>query len=193
VYDLAAEIGDLSLLAAHLRSLHFAKAAPLDQSVRGGTQTDGNLLLRDEAPLDRLRKAVMRAVDRYVAQLPPARAGHPTLLAHREPLRIGGSWSVRLQGQGHHADHVHSQGWLSSAFYVALPASMAAPGKPEADGWLSLGEARDLVPDLPPLAMIEPKPGRLVLFPSVMWHGTRPFTEGERLTVALDVAKPNQH
>jgi hypothetical protein len=81
---------------------------------------------------------------------------------------------------------------LSSAFYVALPDSLAREGSGDAAGWLSLGEARDLVPALPPLALIEPRPGRLVLFPSVMWHGTRPFPEGERLTVALDIARPQQ-
>jgi predicted 2-oxoglutarate/Fe(II)-dependent dioxygenase YbiX len=41
--------------------------------------------------------------------------------------------------------------------------------------------------DLPPLATFEPKPGRLVLFPSFLFHGTRPFTGGERLTVAFDL------
>jgi len=45
---------------------------------------------------------------------------------------------------------------------------------------------------LPPIRTIEPKPGRLVLFPSTMWHGTRPFDAGERLTVAFDVKRPAQ-
>lgn len=192
IYDIAEEVGDLGRLARHLRSLHFATAAPLDQSVRGGTQTDGNLLLRGDPPLRALRKAVMRAVDRYVAQLPPPVAGHPTLLPHREPLRIAGSWSVRLEAKGHHADHVHTQGWLSSAFYVSLPESMSSSPGDDAAAWLSLGEARDLAPGLAPLRLIEPRPGRLVLFPSTMWHGTRPFRAGERLTVALDIARPQQ-
>ena len=48
------------------------------------------------------------------------------------------------------------------------------------------------VPGLAPLQVIEPKPGRLVLFPSNMWHGTRPFPQGERLTVAFDIARPRQ-
>jgi hypothetical protein len=43
--------------------------------------------------------------------------------------------------------------------------------------------------DLPPFRTIEPKPGRLALFPSYMWHGTRPFAEGERMTVAFDVSR----
>ena len=46
-------------------------------------------------------------------------------------------------------------------------------------GWLALGEPQaELGLDLPPIRLIEPKPGRLVLFPSTMWHGTRPFADG---------------
>jgi hypothetical protein len=34
---------------------------------------------------------------------------------------------------------------------------------------------------------VKPKPGRLVLFPSYMWHGTVPFTTDEaRMTIAFD-------
>jgi hypothetical protein len=48
------------------------------------------------------------------------------------------------------------------------------------------------VPGLAPYRLVEPKPGRLVLFPSTMWHGTRPFPAGERLTIAFDIARPRQ-
>jgi hypothetical protein len=35
---------------------------------------------------------------------------------------------------------------------------------------------------------IRPRPGRLVLFPSYMWHGTVPFTTAERrMTIAFDI------
>jgi hypothetical protein len=36
--------------------------------------------------------------------------------------------------------------------------------------------------------MIQPRPGLLALFPSTLFHGTRPFRAGERLTAAFDVA-----
>ena len=193
VYDLAGQIGNLAPLAAHLRKLHLVPEAPLDQSVRGGTQTDGNLLLRDEPLIQDLRSVLLDTVAAHLARLPPHRSGHPTLIRRRKPHRVAGAWSVRLKGAGFHADHVHSQGWLSSAFYVALPQSMRE-GSAQADraGWLALGESRDLVPTLAPLHLVEPKPGRLVLFPSTMWHGTRPFPAGERLTVAFDIARPRQ-
>ena len=36
---------------------------------------------------------------------------------------------------------------------------------------------------------VEPAPGKLVLFPSYMWHGTIPFTDpSTRLSVAFDLA-----
>jgi hypothetical protein len=78
-------------------------------------------------------------------------------------------------------------GWISSALYIVLPPDLEGEA-----GWLALGEPRtESFPiDLPPTRLIEPKPGRLALFPSWMWHGTRPFGAGERLTVAFDVAVP---
>ena len=75
------------------------------------------------------------------------------------------------------------------ALYVALPEKR--PGDAPEAGWLTLGEPQAALGlDLPPTRMVEPVAGRLVLFPSWMWHGTRPFVEGERLTVAFDVAPP---
>lgn len=191
VYDIGLAPAELAALADHMRQLHFATAAPLDQSVRGGTQTDGNLLLRAEAPIRDLRQRLLAIVERHIAQLPPPESGHPTLLATRAPVRIAGSWSVRLQDAGFHTDHVHPQGWFSSALYLALPETLG-DGAADHAGWLSLGEARDIVPGLAPLRLIEPQPGRLVLFPSTMWHGTRPFAAGERLTAAFDIARPRQ-
>jgi hypothetical protein len=41
---------------------------------------------------------------------------------------------------------------------------------------------------LPPLRVVRPREGHLVLFPSCLWHGTVPFDEDEaRLTVAFDL------
>jgi tetratricopeptide (TPR) repeat protein len=187
VYDLVDNLPDLGDLAARLRARHRSKDAPLDQSLRGGTQTEGNLLLPMRAEFSDLREAMVAAVERYVEQLPAPREDHPLLLAKRSQIRFSGSWSVRLTDGGRHGDHVHPAGWISSALYVVLPGESERGGGES--GWLSLGEARDIA-DVPPIRVVEPKPGRLVLFPSTMWHGTRPFKGGERLTVAFDVERP---
>ncbi|HEX6072753.1 MAG TPA: putative 2OG-Fe(II) oxygenase [Sphingomicrobium sp.] len=188
--DLSNELPPLDRLAGLLRSLHVAKGEYLDQSVRGGTQTDGPLFSRIEPDMRELRSAVVTAVDRYLAQLPEPDTKHPLLSRRRDRMpRFSGSWSVRLRDAGYHASHVHPQGWISSALYVALP-PVDANADPQA-GWLTMGEPPPGLPlDLRATRRVEPRPGKLVLFPSWMWHGTVPFPAGERLTVAFDVAIP---
>lgn len=187
VVDLADRLPPLGQLAETLRALHLARGEPLDQTVRGGTQTDGVLFTSIDPVIRAVRAAVVSAVEAHIAQLPPPDPAHPTLRQRRDRrVRFSGAWSVRLAGSGWHTNHIHPLGWFSSALYVALP----EPG-PGHEGWLKLGQPQDeLGLDLPPTSWIEPKPGRLVLFPSTMWHGTEPFAAGERLTVAFDVAPP---
>lgn len=189
VFDLTGKLPPLDRLSDVLRSIHKARGEYLDQSLRGGTQTDGPLFSRIEPEIRALRSAVVKAAETYVAELPPHDAGHP-LLRHRRKRRVrfAGSWSVRLKEGGFHVSHVHPQGWISSALYIALPPVVGEGSK---EGWLQLGEPRpELGVGLEPSAYVRPEPGRLVLFPSWMWHGTIPFPAGERLTVAFDVAVP---
>lgn len=185
-YDLTDRLPPLDGLADVLRRLHVSKSEFHSQSVRGGTQTDGNLFHRIEPEIVALREAVRAAVAEHAAQLPAIDPKHPLLRSRPETIHFTGAWSVRLLAGGHHANHVHPMGWLSSALYIVLPPDL---GRDEA-GWLTLGEPQaQLGLALPPHRTIEPKPGLLALFPSWMWHGTRPFGEGERLTVAFDVAR----
>ena len=61
----------------------------------------------------------------------------------------------------------------------------------EKQGWIKFGESGftqlgDKNP--PPRRTVQPQPGRLVLFPSYMWHGTVPFHgPTPRTTIAFDV------
>ena len=188
-FDLPISTKDLSALAKKLRSLHLTTHHPPEQSLRGGTQTQGHLLLRLEPELLAIKAIILEAVQEYVAGLPPYLDGHPLLGTSRKALHFAGAWSVRLSGQGFHVVHTHPLGWISSAFYVALPDRL---GEGQA-GWLQLGAPpSDLRLELPPYRMIEPKPGRLALFPSTMWHGTLPFDDGERLTIAFDMRVPSR-
>lgn len=190
IIDLTGRLPPLDQLAATLRSLHVATGEYLDQSVRGGTQTDGPLLSKIEPDIQALKAAIVAAVEEYRGRLPAIDPKHPLLGERRDRrIRFSGSWSVRLRGAGYHVNHVHPHGWISSALYVALPAR--SPSDDQHAGWLKLGEPpAELGLGLGPTRLIEPKPGQLVLFPSWMWHGTAPFTKGERLTVAFDVRSP---
>lgn len=179
----ATEMVELSEL---LRSIHRTHAHPVGQSLRGGTQTKGRLFRRQEPLVRRLRDALTAAVGDYVRSLPPMDPDHP-LLKHRDrPLAIAGSWSVRLCGDGFHVSHIHSEGLLSSACYISLPDDIS-DGSSQ-NGWLEIGRPPPALNlNMEPLAVFQPAPGKLVLFPSYLYHGTRPFSDGERLTVAFDV------
>ena len=177
---------DLVALAEKLRALHRRSWDPLGQSVRSGTQTDGPLFARAEPEIRALRTAVIGAVDEYLSTLGEADVDHPTRRHLGKPFRLAGSWSIRLIGGGHHSQHIHPQGWISSAFYIAVPDSDVAGPAPA--GQLEFGRPPpELALDLEPVARVVPVPNQLVLFPSTMWHGTVPIAAGERLTVAFDV------
>lgn len=182
--DLDLPQGMLTELAAFLRGLHRMAAPYPEQSVRGGTQTERNLLLHHDPLVKALRHRIVGAVEEWRDGLPDDPA-HPLLARKPRDIRFTGSWSVRLAGGGHHSAHTHPQGWASSALYIVVPPET---GRDHA-GDLALGmPPPELGLGLEPTQYIAPKPGRLALFPSTTWHGTVPFEGEERLTVAFDVA-----
>ncbi|MGQ0558979.1 MAG: tetratricopeptide repeat protein [Sphingosinicella sp.] len=184
-HELEIAPADFAAVDALLLRLHTDAIDTIGQSVRGGSQTRWNLFDRVEPELTPLKSAIERGIACYVDRLPQEDDTHPLLRHRNDPLKITASWSVRFQDAGYHEPHYHPLGLLSSACYFRV----ATAGADTQDGWLEIGRpAPDLLMDLEPLATIEPKPGRLVLFPSYLIHGTRPFRAGERMTVAFDVA-----
>lgn len=180
--DLGLSAAAITDIGDCLRSLHVTRAQPIGQSLRSGTQTRGRLFERLDPKIIELKAAVERSIEQHRNQMPRADATHP-LLRHRDmPLRLRGSWSVRLTGGGFHVSHIHPEGILSSACYLALPEANGEAG------WLHLGlPPADLSLDLPPMCVIQPRVGHVALFPSTLHHGTFAFATGERLTAAFDV------
>lgn len=173
-------------ITALLTRLHQYSAMPIGQSVKRGSQTKGALFARMEPELARLEAALHAAMAEYRAGLPPADPRHPLLSRRDDPWAIVGSWSIRLDGEGHHAAHIHPRGLLSSASYWLVPDEVDADGQP---GWLELGNPPPGLADgLGCLHTVRPQPGTLVLFPSTLYHGTRPISAGTRMTVAFDVS-----
>jgi len=178
----------LDALNATLDGLHRATREPIQESLRGGSQTPGQLFGRPDPVIDAAGQALQRAVERWVSRLPPD-AAHPFLRRRGAGLRFAGSWSVKLWTAGSHVNHVHSQGWISSAFYVKLPPSMLGAPEHSTAGCIQFGQPPvDMGLQLPPRRVVRPEPGTLVLFPSYMWHGTVPFDDaGPRVTIAFDL------
>lgn len=171
-----------------LTALHTGRHHPLEQTLRGGTQTTDDLFTRDLPEVASVRAMIAQAVDRYIAALADD-PSHPFLARKAAAWQFSGSWSVRLASGGHHSNHIHPEGWISAVYYVAVPDAVD-DGQ---SGWLKFGEtgmhlgAREHI-----MHMVRPRPGLLVLFPSYFYHGTVPFADAaHRTTIAFDIVPEN--
>jgi tetratricopeptide (TPR) repeat protein len=178
-------------VATTLEALHHTHSHPIDQSVRGGTQTNG-FLFRIADPLVKSLEQQIRVAVCEVLSTFPRDPGHPFWGRHvagtgASDVLFSGAWSVRLRTQGHHTNHVHPKGWISSALYISVPDEVAK-GTDEA-GFIQFGAPEEkLGLNLAPVRTIRPVVGSLVLFPSYLWHGTIPFTSDQsRISVAFDI------
>ena len=174
----------LDFIRQSLLGLHITQRHPVEQSMLHGTQTLDDLFSRREPAIQQLTAALGEQLTPVIAAL-PTHTDHPLYGRNTGHFKFSNSWSVRLWRGGFHKNHFHSQGWLSSAFYLTVPPEVARGG----EGWIKFGEpgfrARQ------PLAAdywVKPQEGALVVFPSYLWHGTEPLhTASERMTVGYDI------
>lgn len=173
-------------LGAELETLHTRRAAPLNQTLLNGTQTPGSLFANHAKALDLIRRQIDDAIGSYIADLPDD-PRHPFLSRKNREFSLSGSWSCRLHSSGYHSNHLHNEGWISSAYYVALPDEVADAASGQ--GALKFGESKFALGESDrPEQVVRPQVGKLVLFPSYFWHGTVPFvSQNARLTIAFDV------
>ena len=173
----------LADLAESLMRRHPLQTHPIGQSLRHGTQTQQRLDRCDDPVIAAFFQAVDGPIRRHLQAL--GSGADPLRIRNTGGYQMRGVWSVRLRPDGYHADHLHAEGWISSACYIAVPKAVAH----DHEGWLKFGQPGvPTRPDLAPEKFIQPEPGKLVLFPSSMWHGTVPFSGDEpRLSIAFDL------
>jgi len=191
IFDLEPPQGFSSMAAfnadlnAHLDRLHTDLREHIDQTLRHGTQTAPSLLEGRNPLLSALRQRIEEAVRVYIDRMPQDDADHPLNGRRKAGFAFAGSWSSRLHDCGFHANHVHPKGWISSCYYVAVPdIALDASAR---QGWIKFGEPSFKTAMQTMRRAVQPVPGRLVLFPSYMWHGTIPFhATAARTTIAFD-------
>jgi len=177
-------------LTAH----HAMQLAPLLQSVESGVQTPGNLLTQSQQPaLSGLKSMIEKSASSFFSseRLLGLQDAHPLAMSRPTKPRMHASWAIRAQSGTYHRPHVHAKGWYSGTCYVEVPASISHDTDA---GHLVLGEPPFATKDrLDPIATIQPEQGKMVLFPSYVWHSTRPYSgEGWRQVIAFDFGKENR-
>jgi tetratricopeptide (TPR) repeat protein len=162
-------------LAAH-PSLTFE---PEGLVTRRGRQSDD---LADETTpaLAALGGIARAAIANYLASLPAGE--HPFQRARPTDWSLT-LWGTILSPGGEVGAHIHAPNWLSGVYYPALPDVIGA-GE---EGWLAMGALPEQLGGGGTLHRYEPRAGRLILFPSYVWHGTLPFSGHlPRLSFAFD-------
>jgi tetratricopeptide (TPR) repeat protein len=146
-----------------------------------------NLFEGDMGPMADFREVVLAAMADYqatVANQPP----HPFLGNWPRDWELV-CWAVVLDGQGTLAPHVHLDGYLGGVYYPLLP-DVVNPDSADQAGWFEIGHPPEDLPharELPTRA-IPPAEGRMLLFPSYMYHRTLPFhSDSVRISVAFDM------
>ena len=174
----------LADLKRALEAQHAFNNHPIGQSLRHGSQTPIDLRYVDDPAIRAFFTAIDGPIRAYLKAL--GTGDDPVRRRNTGDYRVTGSWSVRLRSGGFHESHIHPKGWISSACYIDLPEAVERDGT---EGWIGFGVPPfDLPKPLAPLKVEKPEPGKLVLFPSSMWHGTLPFEdERHRLTIAFDL------
>ena len=164
---------------------HQCEVHPLDQSLRDGSQTPRDLTCIDDPVIRAYVRALDIPIRQYMADV-GSEDDHPLTARNTGKYRITGCWSVRLHGGGHHVNHVHPEGWISSCYYISVPEETLTD--PDKAGWIKFAEPPfETSPPSPAEKWIRPEAGMLVLFPSFLWHGTQPIHDGsERVTAPFD-------
>jgi predicted Zn-dependent protease len=180
-----AELNAAALAALESR-LRFAQH-PLDQNLRNGARTVRDLQRESDAALRALMESFELALAEYLRSA-GSDPTHPFTACNAGAARISSAWCMQLRSGGVWLNHVQPHGWISAVYYLAAP--------PETEdeslkaGWLKFGEPRYATPGASADGGVQPRAGRLVLFPSYMWRGTNPLRGRAPLTAVAFEAAP---
>jgi len=170
-------------LRRDVQAFHCYQRHPVDQSLRGGSQTCRNVATCGLPTFRAYLQQCLEAARTYIASVD----AYPGLERGSVTPEIKKCWGVRLQPGGFHRSHIHPEGFLSAAYYLTTPDTVD-----HEHGAIRFGVPPFRLPrELQPIAQIRPEDGLLVLFPSYLWHGTVPTRiEGQaalRETLPFDV------
>jgi uncharacterized protein (TIGR02466 family) len=177
---------DSTLLAELLSDIDSAEISLRKQSrLHHGVQSSGNLFKRPEASFQKLAILVADTIRNYRQQY--ANEDCMFIKAFPDEIEFSSSWYVKMQSGGHLTSHIHEEGWISGAVYLAMPKKKAAKD----EGSIELSTHGDGYPQKHtdfPIKTVAPNVGDVVFFPSSVFHRTLPFSsDEERICIAFDL------
>lgn len=171
-----------------LEKQHHNPYHPMDQTMRGGTQTANNLFQNPTGLVLVLKEQITKATMKFIDEMEPD-PGHPFHRFINRDFVFTGVWSTIIGSGGFDRSHLHNEGWMSGTYYAKIPefddGQLAAH-----DGCIQFGEPNKMYATERNATqrIIRPKVGTVVMFPSYFWHGVRGFDRnGVRHSVSYDL------
>lgn len=156
---------------------------PVGRTAIGGFQSPPDLFKVPQGPIAVLDRILKQRVAAYREAFADDTSDFIRMFPERLTLQ---GWNVRLKQGGAHSHHIHPDGWLSGVLYLKVPEHCAAEeGAIEFGLW---GYEYPVLNDDQPHRRCYPEVGKIVLFPSSLFHHTIPFhSDEERIAIAFDL------
>ncbi len=149
-----------------------------------GMQSAGNLLLRAESSFQQLAQLLLNKVKAYRKQF--AHSSDMLIRSFPDSPEFASSWYLRMNQGGYLTSHIHEEGWISGCVYLQLPDK--GTGHEGSFEYSVDGDDYPKLHDDFPARIVDQSVGDLVLFPSSLFHRTRPFhSDQERVCIAFDI------
>ena len=152
-------------------------------------QSAGDLFKRPEQSFHKLSNALKNAIKRYY--LRHQHEENEFIRSFPKNIIFTSAWYVKMQSGGHLTSHIHEDGWISGAVYLAIPKDNGPDGQEGAIELSTDGNGYPRLHDEFEKKIILPKEGEVIFFPSSIFHRTIPFnSKEERVCIAFDI-KPD--
>ncbi|MDC0126890.1 tetratricopeptide repeat protein [Methylophilaceae bacterium] len=178
---------DQKLIKELISDINTADIGQRKQSrLTSGIQSSGNLFKRKESSFKKLNIALKQLINGYFL----SHQNEDNEFIHSFPKEIdfSSAWYVKMQTGGHLSSHIHEDGWISGAVYLAIPKDSGPDGQEGAIELSSDGDEYPRLHDAFEKKVILPNIGDVIFFPSSVFHRTISFnSKEERICIAFDV------
>lgn len=158
-----------------------------DTTTRTGAQIS-NLAKDTDPTIGTFITALKEKIESYISTKQPD-PGHP-FTAHIPESWDYSIWATILDQDGHQVPHLHPAAWVSGVYYLEVPEAITDPTNEAQSGWIEFSASVYGITPVHPtiIRRIMPEPGKLIFFPSYLFHRTAPLSgTARRISISFDV------
>lgn len=158
---------------------------PRNKSTRKGFQTKDNLFSnnKNDYEIKNIAEIIKSSVKSYLTIF--NKSDDYFIKKFPDSVTLKG-WSVTLKNSGYQSSHNHPAGWISGVMYIQVPKDLKNDeGKIE---FSTHGYDMPIIKSNISTKLFTPEEGKLLLFPSSIYHRTIPFkSNDDRISIAFDI------